>query len=135
MIMQLLIDTTTQGKISLAIYSRTKLVAKSTTATDKISESLLAEIAKLLKKHKLGLKNLSKVLVNPGPGRFSSTRTGVATANALGFALGIPVAEWPSGKIREIVLPKYDKLPNITKTTSAALTPSLAVGRGKKETE
>lgn len=80
-----------------------------------ISENLLPEIAKFLQKHKVELKDLTKILVNPGPGGFSSTRTGVATANALAYALGIPVAQWPSRKVKETVLPKYDKEPNITK--------------------
>lgn len=80
-----------------------------------ISENLLPEIGKFLRKHKVALKNLKKILVNPGPGGFSSSRTGVATANALAYALDIPAAEYPSGKIREIVLPKYAKAPNITR--------------------
>lgn len=80
-----------------------------------ISENLLPEVEKLLKAKKITAKDLTKILVNPGPGGFSATRTGVATANALAYALNIPMAEWPSGKVREIVLPKYDKEPNITK--------------------
>jgi hypothetical protein len=77
-----------------------------------------------LRKHKATPRDLKKILVNPGPGGFSSTRTGVAVANALAFALSIPIAEWPasnrrrgepSGKAKTIILPKYDKEPHITK--------------------
>ena len=79
-----------------------------------LSERLLLELKQFLKKHKVALSDLQKIFVNPGPGGFSTTRTGVATANALAFALDIPLAEWPSGIVKKIVLPKYDKLPNIT---------------------
>lgn len=36
-------------------------------------------------------KDLTQIEVNPGPGSFTGTRVGVAIANALGFALGLPV--------------------------------------------
>ena len=112
--MQLLIDTTEQEKIILAIYSRSKLIRKKTIKVARISERLLPEIAKFMKTARITLRDLDKILVNPGPGAFSSTRTGVACANALAFALDIPVLQWPSGKISKVVLPVYDKEPNIT---------------------
>ena len=104
--MELYIDTTERGRIKLRIFNGGKVRAKSEKSTNKISESLLAEIEKLLKKTKLEVSDLSRVLVNPGPGGFSSTRTGVATANALNFVLGV----------NKFVLPRYDKEPNITKS-------------------
>lgn len=114
--MNLLIDTTQTEKIIIALIDeRGREVARREKKVFQISENLLPEIERLLKKYKATLKNLSKILVNPGPGGFSSTRTGVATANALAYALNIPVAEWSSGKIKALVLPKYDKPPNITK--------------------
>lgn len=112
--MELMVDTTEQGKIKLELRDGNQVVAKSLKATAKISESLLMEIEKLLKKGEINFSRITKIMVNPGPGGFSSTRTGVATANALAYALGIPVAEWPSGKIEKFIEPKYDKVPNIT---------------------
>ncbi len=114
--MFLLIDTTGQEKIVLGLIdSAGQIIKRQEKQVFQISEDLLPEINKFLRKHKLKVTALGKIYVNPGPGGFSSTRTGVATANALAYALAIPVAEWPSRKIREIVLPKYDKEPNITK--------------------
>ena len=95
--MELFIDTTEHGEIKLRILDGHRVVARSHTATEKISESLLAVIEKLLKKSKMKLSELSKITAHPGPGGFSSTRTGVATANALNFALGVD----------QIVVPKY----------------------------
>ncbi len=113
--MELLIDTTQQGKIVFGLFGQnSRLLARQEKNFQKISEHLLPELAGFLKKHKVKIKELKKILVNPGPGGFSATRTGVATANALAYALGIPVAEWPAGKIKQLILPKYNKKPNIT---------------------
>lgn len=113
--MTLLIDTTDREKVILALVGGEKKIARVEKSVPELSERLLPEIDKLLRRHKIKLVNLEMIAVNPGPGGFSTTRTGVATANALGYALGIPVAEWPNGIIRKVVLPKYDKEPNITR--------------------
>ena len=114
--MQLLIDTTQKEKIILALADGNgKILSRKEKSVPYISEHLLSELKRFLKSKKISLQFLTKILVNPGPGGFSATRTGVAVANALAYALGIPVSEFPSGKVKEIVLPKYDKAPNITK--------------------
>ncbi len=113
--MDLMIDTTERGKIKLGLFRDRDLIGSTEKETDKISESLLLEIERLMKKCKVTLQDLKQISVNPGPGGFSSTRTGVAVANALSYALGIPVIESSSGRIKEMVVPKYDKQPNITK--------------------
>ncbi len=102
--MELFIDTTEYGKIKLTLRESSKVISKAEKNTSKISESLLSEIDKLLRRRKIKLENLKNIAVNPGPGGFSSTRTGVATANALNYVLGI----------NKVVLPIYSKAPNIT---------------------
>ncbi len=116
---KILIDTTEKKNLILAFLLDKKIIVKQTKLVTGLSESLLPELSKFLKKHKIRLKDISKIFVNPGPGGFSATRTGVAVANALAYALGMPVAEWPSGKIKKLVLPKYDREPNITKPKRA----------------
>jgi len=69
------------------------------------SQVLLPMIVKILKKNELNLKDLTAVEVNCGPGSFTGTRVGVSVANALGFALDIPV----NGKKGKIVVPVYEK--------------------------
>jgi len=124
--------------IEIGIFNNGKRLAKrEVRAQYAQAEKLLPLIDKLLKGQKLsagktGLKNKSQmglarikeiVVVNKG-GSFTSLRIGVVTANALGYALGIPVSEAledgqtagsrkKSGKF-SIVQPKYYKEPNIT---------------------
>lgn len=65
------------------------------------AQAVLPMVEELLKKHKLELKDISEIKVNPGPGSFTGVRVGVSIANALGFLLNIPV----NGK--EAVEPVY----------------------------
>lgn len=118
--MQLLIDTTQKGRLYFSLFEDKKNVSELAKPIKELSEKLLLELNDFLRKRKVKLDELSKILVNPGPGRFSSTRTGVATANALALALGIPVGRWPSGRIKEVVLPKYNHAPNITKSSKSS---------------
>ncbi len=53
--------------------------------------------------------DLTEIEVNPGPGSFTGTRIGVSLANALGFALNIPVNGQNSP-----VEPIYSSPPSIT---------------------
>lgn len=99
--MELYIDTTAQDKVQFRLDGE-----KLTKKVDGLSENLLPELRKFLRQHKVKLSDLTKVSANPGPGGFSSTRTGVATANALAFGLGIP---------RQDVTVRYDREPSITK--------------------
>jgi tRNA A37 threonylcarbamoyladenosine modification protein TsaB len=96
-------------------------------AERKQAEKLLPVIEKLLLKAKAGRSEIKKIIVENRGGSFTASRIGIATANALGYALKIPVygAGEAEGKgikkIREksagydIVLPEYSGEPNIGK--------------------
>lgn len=72
-----------------------------------------------------GVSQCTGIIVATGPGSFSGVRTGVAIANALAFALGIPVVSIRSGldqpaliakavnqlnrAAHHLVRPKYDQ--------------------------
>lgn len=60
---------------------------------------------------KLGFnpQDITEIEVNTGPGSFTGTRIGVSIANALGFALNVPVNESKSP-----VEPVYSSPPSIT---------------------
>ncbi len=64
------------------------------------SQVLLSLIKKLLSKNKIEFKDLSSVEVEIGPGSFTGLKVGASVANALAFALKIPV----NGKKTEVDL-------------------------------
>lgn len=67
------------------------------------TQKLLSSINRVVKKTGSSINRIDEIRVNLGPGSFTGLRVGVAVANALGWALKIPV----NGK-RQIVVPKYE---------------------------
>lgn len=118
--MILYINTTEGNNIEIAINKGDNvLFEKKFEAERKQAEKLLPEIDKLLKKAKLKLSDLEKIEVGNRGGSFTALRIGVVTANALGYALGIPVlASDNKNQIMDdkisVVEPKYDREPDIT---------------------
>ncbi len=98
--MILTIDSTSREKVTVALDDK-KIIEEQKLG----SQVLLPLIVKILKKQKTTFADISEIEVNTGPGSFTGTRVGVAVANALGFALNIPV----NGKKGKIALPKYEK--------------------------
>ena len=116
--MILFIDTTVANQIRLQLKQAGQLIAELNIDTNRNqNELLLPEIEKLLKQNKLKLSNLTSIEVANGQGSFSSLRLGIVTANALGYALGIPVKD-DSGFAQKtegltIIDPIYNGEPNI----------------------
>jgi tRNA A37 threonylcarbamoyladenosine modification protein TsaB len=124
--MTLFINTTDPQKAQIGIIIAADLKQITFDAGNHLSESLTDRIAVFLKKQKVKVRDFKKIVVVIGPGHFSRIRSGVTTANALAFALNIPVVgikvqnsyDWKkiskmSGK--KMALPFYGKEPNITK--------------------
>lgn len=94
--MILYIDTVLKDKIVLALIKENKgffqLIAfKKMKSTRDQAEKLLPGIDALLIKNNFSNKKIKKIFVNNHGGSFSSLRIGVVTANALAFALKIPI--------------------------------------------
>jgi tRNA threonylcarbamoyladenosine biosynthesis protein TsaB len=99
-------------------------------ASGRQSESLLTSIDKLLNSHKKKLKQIKTIGVVSGPGTFTSIRIGVVLANTLAYATGIPLVGIKKDefktvkelvqkiisnkKFHKLVLPLYDREPNIS---------------------
>lgn len=125
--MELIIDTTDNNLIRLALKkgSEDKNIAGEWPARYDQAEILLPRLEKFLQANNLGLDNITAIAVNNNGGSFSALRIGVVTANALGYALGVPVKEigqaHPEKKKHtktinfSVVQPKYGMEPNITK--------------------
>jgi tRNA threonylcarbamoyladenosine biosynthesis protein TsaB len=119
--MTLYINTISSEEIIIALYNNDKLlIEKRINAPRQQSEKLIPAIDKLLKSKKVKLIDLDKIKVENYGGSFTSLRIGVITANALAYALKIPVEA--NSKINKknkkfgshsIVEPVYDREPNI----------------------
>ncbi|MFA6227974.1 MAG: tRNA (adenosine(37)-N6)-threonylcarbamoyltransferase complex dimerization subunit type 1 TsaB [Patescibacteria group bacterium] len=133
--MLLIINTTPADHFELLLArNRDDFKRKKVTGKFHHSEKLVPAIASYLTANKLAWDKLRGIGVVVGPGGFTSVRIGVAVANALAFGRNLPIAgikadEFASAgelvaKIQErlkgvkpsqIVLPYYDREPNITK--------------------
>ena len=128
--MTLYINTTQGDDIIIIIKDSDKAVAqKKFKAKYSQAEKLLPMVDKMLSQNNLKIKDIQKIKVANIGGGFTALRIGVVTANALGYALRIPIepSESLSGDSDEaenivkskrfdfnIVEPIYSKEPNIT---------------------
>ena len=104
--MKLYIDTSNNRQITLKLGDKT--ITKNFLTPQ--AQNLLPEIAQALKKIRSNIQNITAISVHPGPGSFTGLRVGFSVANALGFALNIPV----NGKQPGTVFPEYGEEPHIT---------------------
>lgn len=100
----LLIDTADNKKITVGLIINGKKDIQTEKITSNKTQIILPMIDKILKKHLVKLEEISAIEVNAGPGSFTGLRVGLAIANALSFALKIPVNGKKDG---EIILPIY----------------------------
>lgn len=109
--MTLYIDTT-KGALVRLISDGRIIVEIISDKTGKQSEELLTLIESALTKSKITLDDIGLIEVENRGGSFTSLRIGVATANALAFAMKIPVKS-VEGETRSMVLPEYSREPEI----------------------
>lgn len=85
--MKLYIDTSNHRLIKIGLDGKIykKFVNK------RGAENLIFFIGEILKKEGKSIKDISEIKVNTGPGSYTGLKVGVAVANALGWALSIPV--------------------------------------------
>lgn len=117
--MKLYLDTTGHNLIVIALKNKNRLIVrkKISSARDQ-AEKLLPAVEKLLKAAGVKPADLKKIEVASRGGSFTSLRVGVVTANALGYALAVPVkasekSEMASGRF-SVVKPLYGREPEIT---------------------
>jgi tRNA threonylcarbamoyl adenosine modification protein YeaZ len=119
--MTLYINTTVSDEINIALKVDEKnLFTKKIKSPRTQAEKLLPAINNLLVSKKVKLSQLKKIIVANQGGSFTSLRIGVITANALAYALKIPVIAEPKTSKKDkqfanysLVEPIYDREPNI----------------------
>lgn len=123
--MYLYLNTTERDSFEVALIDERGIVKrKKVKSARRHSEKLLRTINDLLNSRERGLAGIAVV---KGPGSFTSLRIGISTANALAYALAVPVVgvkpDFPLEKLADlfnkpskkgIVLPTYGGEPNIT---------------------
>lgn len=129
--MFVILDTST-AKTQVIIIDQKRIIDKKIwLSLQKHSEELLPAIDKILKKNKIQKERLKGIIVVRGPGSYTSLRVGVACANAIAFALCIPVLGLDRSEIFDLekfrkikpgtikpgtfVTPFYIREPDITK--------------------
>ncbi|MBI3341583.1 threonylcarbamoyl-AMP synthase [Candidatus Curtissbacteria bacterium] len=100
------IETVEREKVKVELKDNFSFKKYQLTVTQQTgSQALIPAIIKIAKNNKFKIAEIDAINVNNGPGSFTGTRVGVAVANALGYALAIPV----NGEIGKITLPIYEK--------------------------
>lgn len=117
--MRIIINTADPQWLIISLYS-----GKNTLATQKIesrhaqAEKLLPLVEVILKEMGGRLSDIKKVVVASAGSGFTSLRIGVATANALAYALNIPIEPLCGRALLKkgirVVAPEYAAAPSIT---------------------
>jgi tRNA A37 threonylcarbamoyladenosine modification protein TsaB len=117
--MTLYINTIIDNKIKIVLILKNKKeIVKISQVKCNQAEKLLVLINNLLLENKISLRHIKKIIVADKGGSFTSLRVGILSANALAYALKVPVIS-ESGrnaflfKNFQIVKPIYSQLPNI----------------------
>jgi tRNA threonylcarbamoyladenosine biosynthesis protein TsaB len=97
------IDTTDNKKIIINLKVDGNEYKKEQDFEKNSTQAVLPMIVELLKENDVTIKDIQAIEVNRGPGSYTGVRVGLAIANALSFALSIPV----NGKRSFVVDPIY----------------------------
>lgn len=120
---------TDNPKAEVGLFDSKRRLAYETWQADRqLSTSLHVKIESLGRTHHKVLPDLQGIVVFKGPGSFTGLRIGISVANALAYALHIPVvgttgqkwlddgiARLAEGKNEAIVLPEYGTPVHVTK--------------------
>lgn len=98
------LDTSSNQEITVALKINGKVYFRKEKLGKQKAQVVLPLIDQLLKKHKFLLADMASIEVHAGPGSFTGLRVGVSIANALSYALHIPVNK---GRVGTFVDPRY----------------------------
>ena len=85
------IDTINNKEVTVSLTIDSKEVVEKRPLDTRKAQVVLPMLEEILQKHKLILKDITEIKVNPGPGSFTGIRVGITIANTLGYLLKIPV--------------------------------------------
>jgi len=98
--MILYLNTLDNKQIEVCLKQGEQILLCQKIAAERVqAEKLLLTVDAVLKKKKIKLKDIKAVEVKNRGGSFTSLRVGIAVANALGFALDVPVSGTDEGSL------------------------------------
>ena len=127
----LYINTAERGRINFALIKNGEVFLLRKKVGIRQSENALNLLNIFLKKNGFYLTDIKKIVVNRGPGSFTSVRLGIVLANTLSFGLKIPLTGVYNLELKakedylkltklkfkkDFVKPYYDREPDITKS-------------------
>lgn len=127
--MLILTFKTDEQLAQISLYEDQKqLVHMEWQAHRELSDTIHTKVVDVLMQADHRLHELEGITVYKGPGSFTGLRIGLSTANALAYALGIPITsatgdDWVAQGVKDLlagkneysVVPEYGAAPHITK--------------------
>lgn len=101
----IIIDTSSNQEIKVGLRTQGKEITIKHKIGSKKAQVVLPLIDKLLKKNKIKTTDINEIEVTTGPGSFTGLRVGVSIANALAYALKIPINKKTVGQFE---FPRYE---------------------------
>jgi|SRR3989344_5722095 len=100
----LLIDSSDNKQIVVGLKIDNNKYFLKHKADSRKAQVILPLTQEILRKHKIGIGDISSIEVNTGPGSFTGLRVGISIANTLGFILKVPIN---NKKVGDLVEPSY----------------------------
>jgi tRNA threonylcarbamoyl adenosine modification protein YeaZ len=81
----------TYESIDVALFNDHVMLGSASISKIEASKAIVTTIQLLMAQHNRSLDDLSFIIVNQGPGPFTTLRVAITTANGISFATGIPL--------------------------------------------
>lgn len=96
------IDTSSNVQVVIGVFVDGKKYMVEEPLLTRKAQVVLPILSRLLREHEMTISDIDAIEVHQGPGSFTGVRVGVTIANALSFALGVPI----NGK-KDLIEPRY----------------------------
>ena len=94
----------------IAAKINTKFITKKLLKKENKNDLLVTNLMKFVKKNKIRMTKDMSILVNLGPGSYSSLRVALSVAKGIGIAKGLKIYGYKKKNLKEITLKNIEKL-------------------------